>query len=609
MGKKTESKEKEFSIGYLIPLIFVVVLLPLLVRQHKYNVSLVKYDWFQGRSSTSDLFLYIKMLWFNIVTITILCFMVFMFFSEEMKPAWDKMLIPIFLYGLLALLSAFVSVDKHCSFAGSYEQFESVWSLLGYVIVLYYAYFVLQNKGAVEKFLPCLVVGITLLVIFGLFQAAGQDPMSFEFLQKLFLTDKTIVGKLKFPFEKGRVYATLYNPNYVGSYAVLVFPVLIALVLHGQKLWMRIFCAVLAGALVFILYASQSRAGIVVLIVTFFLMLLCMRKTFMGNLKLIGAMLAVAVIGFIAVDFLSHNMLTSRMRSMFHIEKQEYALEDIETGKDVTFYYQGEEAHFTLDRSSEEAEMHIVDGKGAAVAYEQAEDGTYSITDPRFPFQFGVDQSEGFRGFHVITPRVINGSNPDNFVRTWYFSNQLKPGDSDYYVRASGQAFFKMKRHASDSKFLAHYFQIANNRGYLWARTIPLLKKYFFLGSGPDTFVTAFSNDDLVGMMNGGHDNQVITRPHCMYLQIATQTGVLSLIAFLVFYGWYLISSIRIYWNEKYESLLSKAGVAVMMGVLGYLMVSLTNDSMIVAAPVFFVLTGMGMGINHRLKKEKKELA
>lgn len=609
MVKSTGSKEKKFSVGYLLPLIIVLVLLPLLVRQHKYNVSLIKYDWFQGRSNTSDLFLYIKMLWFNIVTILILCFMVFMIFSEEMKPAWDKMLIPIFIYGLLALLSAFVSVDKYCSFAGSYEQFESVWSLLGYVIVLYYAYFVLQNKGAVEKLLPCLVVGITLLVVFGLFQAVGKDPMSFQFLQKLFLTDKTMVGKLIFPFEKGRVYATLYNPNYVGSYVVLVFPVLIALVMQKQKLWIRIFCVLLAGALVFILYASQSRAGIVVLMITFLIMLLCMRRIFVGNLKLIGAMFAVAIIGFIAVDFLSQNMLTSRLRSMFHIERQEYALEDIETGKDVTFYYQGEEAHFSLDRSAGEAEMHIVDGEGAAVAYEPAEDGTYSITDPRFPFQFGIDQSDGFQGFHVVTPRVINGSNPDNFMRTWYFSNQLKPGDTDYYVRGAGQALFKMKRHASDSKFLAHYFQIANARGYLWSRTFPLLKKYFFLGSGPDTFVVAFPNDDLVGLMNGGHDNQVITRPHCMYLQIATQTGVLSLLAFLIFYAWYLISSIRIYWNEKYESLLSKVGLAVMMGILGYLIVALTNDSMIVVAPVFFAMTGMGMGINHRLKKENSVAA
>lgn len=600
MAKQTKSKKNQFSVGYLLPLIIVLVLLPILVRQHKYNVHLIKYDWFQGKTSTSDLFLYIKMLWFNIVTIMILCFMVFMIFSEEIKPAWDRMLIPIFIYGLLSLLSAFVSVNKTSSFAGSYEQFEPVWSLLGYVIVLYYAYFVLQNEGMVEKLLPCFVVGITLLVIFGLLQATGHDPMSFEFLQKMYLTDKTKVGKLKFVFEKGRVYATLYNPNYVGLYAVLAFPVLIALVIQKQKLWIRIFCAVLAGGLVYILYASQSRAGIVALMVAFLLMLLCMRRIFAKNLGLVGAMLAVVVISFVVVNVSDQNILLNRLRSMFQIEKQEYALEDIETGKDVTFYYQGEEAHFTLDIGEEETKLHIVDGKGEEVAYEPSGDDNYTITDSRFPFQFSFNQSGGSKNFHVVTPRVINGSNPDGFMRTWYFSKEEK----GYYVRGSGRAFFQMKRHASDSKFLTNYFQIANARGYIWARTLPLLKKYFFLGSGPDTFIIAFPNDDLVGMMNGNHDNEVITRPHCMYLQIATQTGVLSLLAFLTFYAWYLISSIRIYWNENYESLLSKIGLAAMIGVFGYLIVALTNDSMIVAAPVFFTLTGMGMGINHQLKEK-----
>ena len=152
--------------------------------------------------------------------------------------------------------------------------------------------------------------------------------------------------------------------------------------------------------------------------------------------------------------------------------------------------------------------------------------------------------------------------------------------------------------------FAKKYGHLASGRGYIWDRTLPLLKKYFWLGSGPDTFAIAFPNGDLVSMNNFGYGNQLMTKPHCMYLQIAVQTGVPSLIALLIFWGWYIVSSFRLYWKNSFEGYLSKFGVAILASVIGYLIMGLTNDSSITVAPIFFVLTGMGLGINHVLKSE-----
>lgn len=43
-----------------------------------------------------------------------------------------------------------------------------------------------------------------------------------------------------------------------------------------------------------------------------------------------------------------------------------------------------------------------------------------------------------------------------------------------------------------------------SGRGYIWGRTIPLLKKFLLWGSGPDTFTVKFPQTDYVMKVNTG---------------------------------------------------------------------------------------------------------
>lgn len=610
-NSKKKQTERKYPLTYLLPLVMVIAIIPLLIHQYNYNTGLTQYDWFQGAEHTSDMFLHVKMVWLYAMFIVILCFMIYMIFSEEIKPIWDRMLIPIFVYGGFSIISAIFSINRHYSFVGIHEQFEAVWMLLGYVLLIYYSFFILYQESAVKRLIPWLVAGITVMTLFGILQAVKLDPLRFRFFQKFILTNQDLIGKLKFSFEKGRAFLSLYNPNYVGFYVVMVVPILIALFLHTQKVIYRIGYGLLAAGMVFVLFASQSRAGILVLVVTFFIMLLCMREVFFKNWKLTLGIIVIVAVGFVGINYMNQNALLNRMRSMFDVSTQEYALESIEADEDVTFTYGGNEIHFTVDTDTAEnaTTFHVADGDGKPVLYTSGSDeSSYVITDERFPFTFGVFESGSFRGFYVGIPQVGTEETSDETTRQWIFSNQMKSGDTSYYIKGAGKSFFHIKKYNEGNGFLEKHYQIANKRGYIWSRTLPLLKniKYALLGSGPDTFVIAFPNDDLVGMYNSGHDREIITRPHCMYLQIAVQTGIPSLIAFLVFYGWYLIRSFRIYWKQKYDSYMAKLGVAVMVSVIGYLILGLTNDSCIAVSPIFFVITGLGMGINYHLQQTKQ---
>lgn len=603
--KQDKIKQRQYPIAYLLPLIMILAVIPLMMHQYRFNTGLTQYDWYQGDASTWDLFLHVKMVWSYAMFILILFILIYMIFSEEIKPIWDRILIPILIYGALSFVSALFSINRHYSFSGIQQQFESVWMLLGYALLVYYSFFILYQENAVKRLMPYLIGGITVMTLFGLLQALKLDPLHTKFLQNLILTEKKHIGRIKFSFEEGRTFMSLYNPNYVGYYVVIMVPILVALIMHAERMLLRIFYAFLAVALVFVLFASQSRAGILVLVATFFVMLLCMRKVFFKNWKLTLGIVVVAVVAFVGVNIMNQNVLVNRMRSMFSSSPQDYALEYIETDKDVTFGYRGEEIHFTMERGIDDdaATFHVVDGNGKEVVSTlQTGTNVYEITDERFPFAYAEIYEESFRGFYVEHARTGTGNDSYSPTKRWVFSNQHKQNDSTYYVKGAGASFFHMKRYPAGDGFLEKNYLLANKRGYIWARTLPLLKKYPLLGSGPDTFVIAYPNDDLVGLYNSGHDVEIVTRPHCMYLQIAAQTGIPSLIAFLVFFGWYLIRSLKLYWKQSYDSYMAKVGLAVMISIMGYLILGLTNDSSVVISPVFFVLAGMGLGINRHLE-------
>ncbi len=92
------------------------------------------------------------------------------------------------------------------------------------------------------------------------------------------------------------------------------------------------------------------------------------------------------------------------------------------------------------------------------------------------------------------------------------------------------------------------------------------------------------------------------------YLQIAVQTGLVSMIAFLLFYLFYFVTSIRLYMKSKLDSYETQIGAAILVGTFGYMIMGLANDSSITVAPIFWLLMGIGIAINYRLKNGQFEV-
>ena len=109
-----------------------------------------------------------------------------------------------------------------------------------------------------------------------------------------------------------------------------------------------------------------------------------------------------------------------------------------------------------------------------------------------------------------------------------------------------------------------------------------------------------FRNDDYVGKVNCGFNEQIVTKPHNMYLQIWVQDGLPTLFAFLALYL-SLLAEPSVNVSKKENGIIvRKFLLALLCGVSGYFVAGLANDSSICVAPVFWVLFGVAFAVSRR---------
>lgn len=620
MSKKNYSKTKPNSrvsegSNYnnklmLLPLIIIITFIPLIVRYKSYETGLVDFTWFFKSDIQADFFLYYKSLTFILVSFTMFFILIWQYVSRRFslvsnksihifkngdKTKFTKAFIPLITYACLALLSTIFSQYASFGFKGIFEQFESIFVLLGYCLVVYYAFLFVNTKEDIDLLLKWLLVGVIILTILGITQASGNDFFSSTLGRKLIVPSKywEYINELKYTMEANRVYLTLYNPNYVGLYTALIVPILLVLLIFTKNRKPLIMYSIGIIGLLLCMIASSSRNGFVALCVSFIFILILFRKILLKNWKVAISGIGLLLIGFILFNAITGNAFINRLKAMItDIHSPEYTLSYIKTNDDnVEISYNSNVIYIQeelIDDTYISYNAVDEDNKPVPINLDNSTN-IYTITDPRFasltihPVKF-----ENFIGFTV----TIDGTN-------WTFTNHT--GNNSYYYYNSFERFEKIV--PAESAIFTNYESMGSGRGYIWSRTIPLLKDNILLGSGADTFSLVYPQNDYIGRFHNGYISSITTKPHNMYLQIAVQTGVISLIAFLSFYGIYFISCMKLYIHNKFDSYMSQVGAAIFVGTIGYMISGIFNDSTITVSPVFWALMGIGLAVNYQLKE------
>lgn len=117
----------------------------------------------------------------------------------------------------------------------------------------------------------------------------------------------------------------------------------------------------------------------------------------------------------------------------------------------------------------------------------------------------------------------------------------------------------------------------------IWKNALKIVPKYFWLGSGLDTFGYVFPQKSGI----------FYDKAHNEYLQMLITTGIFTLLSYLVLLFNMLLDGIKS--NNKLVWVL-------MMAFVGYALQAFLNISVIFVAPIFYIIMGMMAGL---VSKEK----
>lgn len=590
-------ENKRLSISYFIPLLFIAAIVPL-ITYAKYvdlNETTQSLYW-TGQNTYLDFFSYWKSFWFIISAAIALIFYGVLYFNKKLPlKNLKQYYIPLGIYALFVIASAVFALDKATALWGFVDMYQGMFVLISYVLITFLTINFVNNERDVSLFAKSFLFLIIIEGIIGVGQYFGFDFFQTAIGKELILPNNLQVGELSFSFGPKTIYGTLFNTNFVGSFSALMLPLSIAFLFATKSKKLRIVSGFAVILSLFIWIGCNSRAGYFGVVVSAIFSVWLFRKALVKYWKYSVGLIALLIVLFVSLNIVSGGALINRLKT-FNIVKQIETMkaqnesglkfEDITLGKNT----------FSIKTNKETLNFKI---DGNKLFFLDENNKELEITTKNNQITINDDRYSGYN--------IIIQDNPGITVKAYGKSMVFYVTQDGIKILGSGRRLTVPK----SSPFfepLRGLETIGSNRGYEWGATIPMMKNYIIAGAGPDNFPIAFNQDDFIAKLNltDFNANIVIDKPHNMYMQIAINTGLISLLALLAVWGIYIVSSFRLYSKSTFDKPEEIIGGACMISVIGYLTAALFNDSVVSVAPLFWLILGIGISINARLKSKMK---
>ena len=141
---------------------------------------------------------------------------------------------------------------------------------------------------------------------------------------------------------------------------------------------------------------------------------------------------------------------------------------------------------------------------------------------------------------------------------------------------------------------------ILSGRGIIWALALPvILEQAKLIGYGADSFRYAIPNKDFLSLIKAyGSQPKKLIAAHSIYLQIAIEFGVVALFLFLTILLIYCYKTFRLLMNSPFTQWTHYLSLGCLISVFGFILLGITNSSMIASSVIFWVILGVGIAIN-----------
>lgn len=628
-----ENNEYLFSMSYapsletslhwfqMLPVLFFTSVIVIITRMAAYDRPMSQFFWSSGNSNLTDFFSYYKMHAILASAVIALIILLYRVFTQSFYIKRSYAYIPMIIYMAFVALSYFLSDYKLFALWGWNERFEGTITLLCYMVMLFYIINTVNTEKNVKWVVYSLAVVSSLLGLLGLSQALNHDFFRTTIGKKL-ITPSWFwdqLDSLNFTFTD-EIYQTVYNINYVSFYLTLLIPLFGLLFIRSvmlgkdEPIYKKLIWGVLFALLLFNLIGSASSGGLMGMAVVVVIAIIVLNRRIISWWKPIVILLAITIIvGGLSYDRWSPELggaINSVMGSKETTNNNEKGNNEninsdfdaasitkhridymITEGQNIKIGYNGEEVIFKTF-ADDPSVVEITNSEGAPLsAIPTEEASTYKIEDSRFDW-ISLKPGKDDKGNNYLILLTDE--------QEWPF---LIDKNGVMYRTGAGN-FIQLEKVPAIGWEDNQGF--GSGRGYIWSRTLPMMKDTLVLGHGADTYCIYFPHNDYVGKYNADWNiNLIVDKPHNMYMGIIIGTGGISMLALLVIWGIYIVQSLLIYRRESYESFSVYTGAGIFLGICGFLAAGLVNDSSVSVMPMFYGLLGTGICINMILSKTK----
>ena len=508
-------------------------------------------------------------------------------------------------YLFFVILSNILSPYTHTALWGLHDRREGLFVQISYVILLIIAMFYIKNKTHVKMVLTALCFSSILMGLVGFSQFINRD---------FFATDiaAVIVGMpagigLNIRFDTS--YATTSNPNTYGLVTAMLAPLLLSAAIAFKGIvWKAAFITggvlMLAGLVGstsvggFIGGAAAVAAVVITLSVSRLLKAGTKSRRAVNKRALIitaaAAVVLTAGIGFVLRQPIYDNLsfVMGRINAIFEPPQVNYPLFDFDEN--------------TLSISDR--------GVTYQIEFPLEPDGPISFFSegseiiPQVDTHLGEDNvlAHNFR-FYVpgLGNRVLTGLLELNSFSYRNIFMQITAGRIYLVYR---QDRLIDPNEPIPSFGFTGWETWGSNRGFIFARSIPLIPQFIFLGSGSDTFILQFPQHDIISKAQYfGNPFIIVDKAHNLYLQTAITTGLISALALIVLFSFFLITTFvsLIKYPADGDSFYFWIKLGILASVSAFSVSSLSTDSTLSSTPIFLIIIGMGFALSrHKLTEE-----
>ena len=592
------SKNKILDIVKYLPIFVYIVIIPLVTKSKlaKYNFKFK--DLYIGNHI--DVFNYYKaklIIYFAIVSFLILLYLFFKNKEKYKKILFQKKYLIIVFMAVMVIISHLFSKFPKISSRGFYTKFENTYVYLSYLFMVVYTSVIIKEKKGLTILSYMIVFSGIIMSIIGVMQYLKVDPLRFEFFRKNFLQING-KGNVNYKMPLGRVYLTIYNPNYVGTYVGMIFSYLLGIIIFFEDKILKFFSLILLPFLGLILIGSKSDAGLltvsVVTLIFIFHNIYIFIKSDKKDIKVF------IIIGILLISsFVTYKKVPEikKMVNELKVEKNIiYGLVGIEIDnenkrqlnlkyrtKDKTYDYK-----IKFNTQNNQFNLQVYDSNEKVLKTENLENGSYKVIDDIIKKFNILVNKEKINNKNYIAMRIKIDNRPWDFlVNKNGFNAIRRKGENIIPVDLSI---------AKGTKFFDGYEKIGSTRGYIWSRSIPLIDKFVFIGGGADTYPIYFPQNDRAIKDKIGNRYIVVDKPHNIYIYYIFSFGLLFLIAFIY------LNLYTVYGNIKTFNKLYYPAIYL---IISYLIVGVFNDSSVTVSPIFWCVLGYLLGSTNNTLQNK----